>query len=369
MIKIFWPIELQHAVLGQDLQLSWLGDLYVALLLPVGIPIGVTAGLGIHYMLRDTLIGTANSTPLRPYLILGGVLLASAIYFYICSSSTNDLYWELRIDPLTGAVKSYNVRTGETRPGPMAANNACLYRNTVAMFTRIDMGGVWHYLMTGENNASLASTNSSPIKNWKAVNTDKILAGEIDHHMAFHLFLDRLLRLKSLSIDASISMLDLDEEEILKFKTLYGLDPIALLKDVEALIVLRRRAVTGDIDAKLELETVQRRIHRSATKLQPSSFLSSLTGDSQVSEKLTGKTFTNAHATKALLKNLDLLEARMRDELGYEIDEVALVHHRRVRAEQKWEQIISAFKMFSGVSLLTGATILFLYLQHPSSRR
>lgn len=103
-VRLCWPIELQEAVLGAR-DASHLVDIYLSwLLLPVGLPVSVVAGVGMQSLLGPVLLPSGpaplpwTSTALP---LLCAILGAGILYFSVCRPTLEDLFWERRIDVVT----------------------------------------------------------------------------------------------------------------------------------------------------------------------------------------------------------------------------------------------------------------------------
>jgi hypothetical protein len=107
-IRVCWPDEMRELLLGRRQEATHLIDLYLQLAVPVGLPLAALAGYGLHGLLADVLLRTATPRPwtATSLPLLAAVLGAGALYFGTCSPYLEDLFWESRIDPSTGAVAS-----------------------------------------------------------------------------------------------------------------------------------------------------------------------------------------------------------------------------------------------------------------------
>jgi len=132
MANFLWPTELQVIMSGDDSKdFAWMVDLHHRLLLPVSLPVGVLAGVGVHGMLAPFLLGsvaggaypwTATCLPVLAFLTGGSVYYFTQKGCYDASS----MFWEKRLNRQTGEPVSYNILTRESRDGFQRANSALL---------------------------------------------------------------------------------------------------------------------------------------------------------------------------------------------------------------------------------------------------
>ncbi|KAL3906956.1 MAG: hypothetical protein SGPRY_010353, partial [Prymnesium sp.] len=124
-IHLCWPAELRSLVLGERGDASHLVDLYLHIVLPVGLPVSVAAGYGLQVLLREVLLPTSGvAWTSRALPLLLSLLSVGTAYFGWCRPAVNDLFWEERISVSTGEHYSANVRTGEVSHGVLAAQSA-----------------------------------------------------------------------------------------------------------------------------------------------------------------------------------------------------------------------------------------------------
>lgn len=127
MINLCWSEELKQLFLGKAMDSWFLIDLYMPAL-PVFIFVGFLAGISLHGVLSPVLLGkiaggtkswTKTSLPL-----LIAILGFSLFYFGFSVKSSDDLFWEERIDVKNGKRYSYNIRTGKRKEGREASANS-----------------------------------------------------------------------------------------------------------------------------------------------------------------------------------------------------------------------------------------------------
>lgn len=145
-----WSKDMKLLLLSEDS--TWLFDLYSMILLPVAAPIGFFAGLSSHYILRSTLLGTAGKHwtkgPSIPLLLslCGG----AGLYFSYFRSPEHWYTWEVRLDPLTGALISHNPVTGEIIPdGGNIGNKSTSVREWSNAFHKLHSDNLFEWLVDG----------------------------------------------------------------------------------------------------------------------------------------------------------------------------------------------------------------------------
>ena len=87
-------------------------DFYSQLLLPVGLPIGVLAGMTTHSLLETLVVGKQGipwQSRSLPILIV--ILSSAAFYFGYCYTPYEEFLWIRRYHPKTGTYQSYNPKT------------------------------------------------------------------------------------------------------------------------------------------------------------------------------------------------------------------------------------------------------------------
>ena len=127
-----WSKDLKELILKDNA--SWPSDLYMCFVLPLGLPIGVVAGSTLHLFLRPFIVGMESVAWTRSSLTLLVILSGCAgVYFGMNKSLEKELYWELRINPKTGARYSRNETTGEEEPGPSKAIAASLKLDMISV--------------------------------------------------------------------------------------------------------------------------------------------------------------------------------------------------------------------------------------------
>eukprot|EP00467_Chlorarachnion_reptans_P023119 CAMPEP_0114522194 /NCGR_PEP_ID=MMETSP0109-20121206/20613_1 /TAXON_ID=29199 /ORGANISM="Chlorarachnion reptans, Strain CCCM449" /LENGTH=604 /DNA_ID=CAMNT_0001703397 /DNA_START=211 /DNA_END=2025 /DNA_ORIENTATION=+ len=352
MIQLCWPPELQAAVLGNNNQLSWLGDLYFMLFLPVGLPIGIFAGIGIHQLLVSTVSGSTGSPwQGRAGVIFISIILASILYFKICSTSVSDLYWEVRVDPSDGKLYSYNIRTDEKRKGASKADDSALYRTTIFMLSKIDMGGLYAWLFQGTNDNRRSLEDTVPPVFWRDFKEREITMAGLGAHMSFSLLVDRMLRLKKLQIRSEEEGVSIQEfpgfrEMLSDVDAIHGVSLESLLHEAEAGIVAKRKQRNGEYDSKQfqkERASILARLKKRAVK-DGEGIPKGLTFSEASSMKLFG-----VKAAETIMRNLDVVESRMRNELGYEVPDILLEKSRQIRTTESRTEMLQAAALYGGL--------------------
>lgn len=126
-LRAFWSDELREVVFGGESGALALFDAYVHIFLPVALPVAIASGISLHYILAPFLVGIPGVPWTRAALpALGGLLVVSAAYMQACRTPLVELYWARRWGAVDGVVGWYsrNLRTGELRAGPEAAERA-----------------------------------------------------------------------------------------------------------------------------------------------------------------------------------------------------------------------------------------------------
>jgi len=107
-----WDDNTRVVLLGEH-GTTWLVELYTAIALPVGLPTGIFAGVGLHLALHSFITGApgvpwaARSLPVL--LALGA---AAGTYFAVFRPPQHEYTWMGRLDAVSGEWRSVNVTTG-----------------------------------------------------------------------------------------------------------------------------------------------------------------------------------------------------------------------------------------------------------------
>ena len=98
-------------------------------MIPVGLPVGVFAGLSIHSVLVNLVSGQAGIPwTHRSLPILLGILGACGAYFSYCYTPVEDYMWIQRVDVKSGQRFCYNPRTGAILPGSAKVTESTVKR-------------------------------------------------------------------------------------------------------------------------------------------------------------------------------------------------------------------------------------------------
>ena len=205
--RLVWPADLQE-VLGPSRDgvpsFSWMVDLHHWLLVPVSIPVGLVSGYGLHVALGPVLLGTVRGG-LAPWTsvalpALGGLAAAAGVYFTQCGCyDANALFWERRVDFKTGKTFSFNLRTGEARPGPERAFRSLTAGAGADAFAALRTGlvsGIFNEMWamfwgSGDGGGgSLVPVEALPRED------GEVSYWDLGRHQRLHLMLDLLVRLK-----------------------------------------------------------------------------------------------------------------------------------------------------------------------------
>ena len=180
LFQYCWSADYQHMILGSDP--SWISNMYEWIALPVGVPVGALSGVVMHLLLKPAVYGsggggaggggggkkqqvpwTARSLP-----ILAVLLATSGFYFTYCRPPADELLWVKRMDPRTGRVRSYNIRTKEMREDDGAvADTVRAKRGTVRAVTALlrdpfDRSKAPSRVNISTTHAGATSTTSTP---------------------------------------------------------------------------------------------------------------------------------------------------------------------------------------------------------------
>ena len=358
-IRCCWPPELQAAVLGADMQLSWLGDVYFALFLPVGLPIGLIAGAGLHQLLHGTLTGASG----QPWtgqagLLLLAMLLCGVAYFKLCSSSVTDMYWEARFDTSTSEPYSFNTRNGVSEPGWRRANDSALYRAAIHVLSRIDFGGLYALWTNGWMNGAGAieekEHKSSPEperpfavpqpERWADVADSDVQVSWIRAHQSLQSLTDLIVCLKRCETGASST-----EEKIALTNglqdTARGLFQVDLKRTVgalEALVVAKRAGNTVEMEEITQHMVSTCAVSRKGT---PSALSSS-------PAFVTNRPRGGSEAVRVLVANVDLVADRWIREIAYTVPSKMLQAQRTVRRVDKARSAAYTVGALAGAGLL-----------------
>jgi hypothetical protein len=113
MFERLWSKDLNDLVLNDDP--GWVSRVYSWIIFPVGVPLGILAGVGLQEILRPLIVGTASrSWTMVSLPTLAAVSGLWALYFSHCRTNSDEYFYITRINPTNGQLYSYNIRNSTT---------------------------------------------------------------------------------------------------------------------------------------------------------------------------------------------------------------------------------------------------------------
>eukprot|EP00658_Telonema_sp_P-2_P027746 TRINITY_DN21376_c0_g1_i2.p1 TRINITY_DN21376_c0_g1~~TRINITY_DN21376_c0_g1_i2.p1 ORF type:complete len:344 (-),score=75.24 TRINITY_DN21376_c0_g1_i2:93-1124(-) len=157
-ISICWSPEQQDLFLGSSGRgtlgssgSGFLIDLYNMAAIPIGVPVGISAGLAMHTVLQPLILGTVGAGGPGPAAAAFGVTcLGAGLYFAYSVRSADDYFWVERLDPMTGRRFSQNARSGKVEQTVDAAYKSEVGRRltSVLAYLRRPIGTIWDRIIS-----------------------------------------------------------------------------------------------------------------------------------------------------------------------------------------------------------------------------
>jgi hypothetical protein len=186
--SLCWDRDLKTLLLTDDPY--WIIDLYNWIAIPVGLPVGILAGITLQTVLKSFVLGKpgipwAN----RSLPLLAGIVGLSGIYYTFFRSFSTDFLWERRLHHTTGEVVSYNPRTGQLQmDNGERADNALMKREVMKRFNKL------RYLLRFNYNKKDEPPQPLSPK-------DDITVSVLDNRASLFAILDVLVRVKYLQLE------------------------------------------------------------------------------------------------------------------------------------------------------------------------
>lgn len=368
VVKFCWSEESQVIYLGADKSAWFLVDLFFEGGFLVSLPVGLFAGLGLHYLLAPLLTGTVARGSL-PWtrtagVALAGVTTSAALYFGLSQPSPNDFYWITRYDPKTGATYSWNTRTHASSATPVKgveADNRRAVRN-VFHFIRHPVKYFFGDQVARENlvlGADPVPKVIAPLPTYLGS-----LEGLDDYRDTYQL-IDHLLRLKQLQLVESQTGVDQtsQKEHVNELcQERFGLNPTLLLEDVCSVVACREALAEASKDSKQDqiayLQDLLARAQSQASRAtkRPNGLPIKISFAAERANKL----------IEILLLNNELFETEHIAKLGIRIPAQAYVKRVEVaRRREKTNNVLWNLAAVGAVLSLAGAVV--LYVSKPAN--
>ena len=331
--KLCWSEELQSLILSDNA--LWITDAYTWIAVPVGLPIGLLAGLSMHTALKPVIYGlTGVSWTKRSLPVLAILLAASTAYYTICKTDPEELRYELRRDPLTGREVSVSYRTQTTlSDGGAAAKRGELQRSVASVVHKIrqPFSALFNEIEASRSPPINLELKQLDEKDWTSKNSYK-------NRSLLYSLIDLLLRLKHLdmafdqhslqgaNVEDKTSTADLaskrtqlehDKAEIIALaSSKYKIKDLAkLLQHCELGILLARKCAAPSTAADAEQHLLLRNIKQQMT-------LHILEDEKSYKSDDDDEAFTNKperlFAIQFLGENFHLLDKELKAKINYE---------------------------------------------------